>query len=227
MHFDRGFLHPDFVTEEKHQRAELQDPYVFICDYKLSSMRELLPLLEQVARAKSSLLIVADDVEGEALATLIVNKKKGTLRCVPVKAPGYADRRHAILEDIAVLTGGTLVSRESGYSLEDVQLSQLGKAKKIVIIKDGTTISGGFGSAEAIAARAEGLRSQIQDTGEDAQREKLMERLARLVGGVAIIRVGGINQQEMTDARAKVVCAMHACHAAIEDGRFQVQDWRF
>ena len=218
MYFDRGYLTPDFVTDEKHGLSLLKDPFVFICDYKLSSMRELLPLLEQVAKSGRQLLLIAEDVEGEALSTLIVNKKRGTLFCVPVRAPGFGDRRLAMLEDIAILTGGTLLTRSAGYLLQNIQLSQLGRANEITVTKDGTTIVGGAGSLEAVKARVESIRNQVNNTSDGVSRERLMERLAKLASGAAVIRVGGINRQEIIETKQKVISAMHSCRAAIEDG---------
>jgi chaperonin GroEL len=218
MQFDRGYLSPYFVTDPERMEAVLEDPYILIHEKKISSMKDLLPLLEQIARAGKPLLIVAEDVEGEALATLVVNKLRGTLHACAVKAPGFGDRRKAMLQDIAVLTGGTFISEELGIKLESVQLNQLGRAKKVVVDKDNSTIVEGAGKPAEIEGRVKQLRTQIDETSSDYDREKLQERLAKLVGGVAVIKVGAATETEMKEKKARVEDAMHATRAAVEEG---------
>ena len=218
MQFDRGYLSPYFVTDPERMEAVLEDVRILIHEKKISSMKDLLPLLEQIAKRGKPLLIVSEDVEGEALATLVVNKLRGTLHCVAVKAPGFGDRRKAMLEDIAILTGGQVISEELGFKLEDVKMDQLGRAKKIVIDKDNTTIVEGAGTHSAIEGRVKQLRTQIEETTSDYDREKLQERLAKLVGGVAIIKVGAATETEMKEKKARVEDAMHATRAAVEEG---------
>src|SRR3990170_1032043 len=197
MQFDRGYLSPYFITDPERMEVKLEDPYILIHEKKISSMKDLLPLLEQIARNAKPLLIIAEDVEGEALATLVVNKLRGTLQCCAGKAPGFGDRRKAMLEDIATLTGGKMIAEEVGIKLENVKLEELGRAKKITIDKDNTTIVEGFGKPEAIEGRIKQIRTQIEDTTSDYDREKLQERLAKLVGGVAVIKVGAATETEL------------------------------
>ncbi|MGH9473957.1 MAG: chaperonin GroEL [Terriglobales bacterium] len=218
MQFDRGYLSPYFVTDPDRMEVVLEDPYILIHEKKISSMKDLLPLLEQIARAGKPLLLVAEDVEGEALATLVVNKLRGTLHAAAVKAPGFGDRRKAMLQDIAVLTGGEFISEELGIKLESVQLSQLGRVKKAVIDKDNTTLIEGGGKPAEIEGRVKQLRTQIEDTTSDYDKEKLQERLAKLVGGVAVIKVGAATESEMKEKKARVEDAMHATRAAVEEG---------
>jgi len=218
MQFDRGYLSPYFVTDPDRMEVVLEDPYILIHEKKISSMKDLLPLLEQIARAGKPLLLIAEDIEGEALATLVVNKLRGTLHAAAVKAPGFGDRRKAMLQDIAVLTGGEFISEELGIKLESVQLSQLGRVKKAVIDKDNTTLVEGAGKTSEIEGRVKQLRTQIDDTTSDYDREKLQERLAKLVGGVAVIKVGAATETEMKEKKARVEDAMHATRAAVEEG---------
>ena len=218
MQFDRGYLSPYFVTDPERMEVVLQNPAILIHEKKISSMKDLLPLLELIARAGQPLLIIAEDIEGEALATLVVNKLRGTLQVAAVKAPGYGDRRKAMLEDIAVLTNGKAVTEDLGVKLENLTIEDLGQAKKVTIDKDNTTILEGGGSAAAIAGRVKQLRTQIEDTTSDYDREKLQERLAKLVGGVAIIKVGAATETEMKEKKARVEDAMHATKAAVEEG---------
>ncbi len=218
MQFDRGYLSPYFVTDPERMEAVLEDPYILIHEKKISAMKDLLPLLEQIARSGKPLILIAEDVEGEALATLVVNKLRGTLHACAVKAPGFGDRRKAMLEDIAVLTGGQFISEELGIKLESVQLNQLGRAKKVVIDKDNTTIVEGSGKTAEIEGRVKQLRTQIDETTSDYDREKLQERLAKLVGGVAVIKVGAATETEMKEKKARVEDAMHATRAAVEEG---------
>ena len=218
MQFDRGYLSPYFVTDPERMEAVLENPAILIHEKKISSMKDLLPLLEQVARTGRPLLIVAEDVEGEALATLVVNKLRGTLHAVAVKAPGFGDRRKAMLEDIAVLTGGKAMTEDLGLKLENVRIEDLGKAKKVTIDKDNTTIIEGDGTHKAIEGRVKQIRAQIEDTTSDYDREKLQERLAKLVGGVAVIKVGAATETEMKEKKARVEDAMHATKAAVEEG---------
>jgi chaperonin GroEL len=218
MQFDRGYLSPYFVTDPDRMECILEDPYILIHEKKISSMKDLLPLLEQIAKSGKPLLIVAEEVEGEALATLVVNKLRGTLHCSAVKAPGFGDRRKAMLEDIAILTGGKAVTEDLGIKLENVRLEDLGRAKKITVDKDNTTIVEGYGKSSAIEGRVKQLRTQVEDTTSDYDREKLQERLAKLVGGVAQIKVGAATETEMKEKKARVEDAMHATKAAVEEG---------
>jgi chaperonin GroEL len=218
MQFDRGYLSPYFVTDAERMEAVLENALILINEKKISSMKDLLPLLEQVARAARPLLIIAEDVEGEALATLVVNKLRGTLQVCSVKAPGFGDRRKAMLQDIATLTGGKAISEDLGIKLENVQMSDLGQAKKIVIDKDNTTLVEGKGKAADIEGRIKQIRAQIEETTSDYDREKLQERLAKLVGGVAVIKVGAATEAEMKEKKARVEDAMHATKAAVEEG---------
>jgi chaperonin GroEL len=218
MQFDRGYLSPYFVTDPERMEVVLENPVVLIHEKKISSMKDLLPVLEQVARLGRPLLIIAEDVEGEALATLVVNKLRGTLQAAAVKAPGFGDRRKAMLEDIAILTGGKAITEDLGLKLENIKLEDLGKAKKITIDKDNTTIVEGAGSSAAIDGRVKQIRAQVEDTTSDYDREKLQERLAKLVGGVAVIKVGAATETEMKEKKARVEDAMHATKAAVEEG---------
>jgi chaperonin GroEL len=218
MQFDRGYLSPYFVTDAERMEASLENALILIHEKKISSMKDLLPLLEQVAKMGKPLLIIAEDVDGEALATLVVNKLRGTLNVAAVKAPGFGDRRKAMLEDIATLTGGKVISEDLGIKLESVQLADLGKAKKITIDKDNTTIVEGGGKQGDIEGRVKTIRAQIDDTSSDYDREKLQERLAKLVGGVAVIKVGAATETEMKEKKARVEDAMHATRAAVEEG---------
>jgi chaperonin GroEL len=218
MQFDRGYLSPYFVTDAERMEVVLENPVILIHEKKISSMKDLLPVLEQVARLGRPLLIVAEDVEGEALATLVVNKLRGTLQAAAVKAPGFGDRRKAMLEDIATLTGGRAITEDLGIKLENIKLEDLGKAKKVVIDKDNTTIVEGAGNTQAIEGRVKQIRAQIEDTTSDYDREKLQERLAKLVGGVAVIKVGAATETEMKEKKARVEDAMHATKAAVEEG---------
>ena len=218
MQFDRGFLSPYFVTDPDRMVAELENVLILLHDKKLSNLREILPLLEQVAKSGQPMLVVAEDIEGEALATLVFNKIRGILNIVAVKAPGFGDRRKAMLEDIAILTGAQVVSEELGMKLENVKLEHLGNAKKIVVDKDNTTIVEGAGTDEAIKGRIAQLKNQIEDTTSDYDKEKLQERLAKLSGGVAVIRVGAATETELKEKKARVEDAMHATKAAVEEG---------
>jgi chaperonin GroEL len=218
MQFDRGYLSPHFVTDPERMECVLEDVSILIHEKKISSMKDLLPLLEQAAKTGKPLLVIAEDLEGEALATLVVNKLRGTLHCAAVKAPGFGDRRKAILEDIAVLIGGKAITEELGIKIESVKLEDLGRAKKVTIDKDNTTIVAGSGKAEEIKARIKQLRTQIEDTTSDYDKEKLQERLAKLVGGVAIIKVGAATETELKEKKARVEDAMHATRAAVEEG---------
>ncbi len=218
MQFDRGYLSPYFVTNPDRMEAVLDDPYILIHEKKISSMKDLLPILEQVAKMGKPLLIIAEDVEGEALATLVVNKLRGTLQVCAVKAPGFGDRRKAMLEDIAILTGGRMISEDLGIKLEGVQLADLGTAKRVTIDKDNTTIVDGGGSAEDLSGRVKQIRAQIEETTSDYDREKLQERLAKLVGGVAVINVGAATETEMKEKKARVEDALNATRAAVEEG---------
>jgi chaperonin GroEL len=218
MQFDRGYLSPYFVTDAETMEAILENPRILIHDKKISSMKDLLPILEKVAQTGSPLLVVAEDLEGEALATLVVNKLRGTLRVCSVKAPGFGDRRKAMLEDVAILTGGTVISEEQGYKLENATLSYLGTAKKIVIDKDNTTIVEGAGKKEDIKKRINEIKAQIEKTTSDYDKEKLQERLAKLSGGVAVLKIGAATEVEMKEKKARVEDALHATRAAIEEG---------
>jgi chaperonin GroEL len=218
MQFDRGYLSPYFVTDPERMEVVLENPVILIHEKKISSMKDLLPLLEQVARAGRPLLIIAEDVDGEALATLVVNKLRGTLQAAAVKAPGFGDRRKAMLEDIAILTGGRAITEDLGIKLENIKLEDLGKAKKVTIDKDNTTIVEGSGTQSAIEGRVKQIRTQVEETTSDYDREKLQERLAKLVGGVAVIKVGAATETEMKEKKARVEDAMHATKAAVEEG---------
>ena len=218
MQFDRGYLSPYFVTDAERMVASLEDPYILISEKKISNMKDLLPVLESIARQQKPLLILAEDVEGEALATLVVNKLRGTLQCAAVKAPGFGDRRKEMLKDIAILTGGSVVAEELGTKLENVTLSDLGRARRVKIDKDNTTIIDGVGSADAIKAREKEIRAQIENTTSDYDREKLQERLAKLAGGVAVIKVGAATEVEMKEKKARVEDALNATRAAVEEG---------
>jgi chaperonin GroEL len=218
MQFDRGYLSPYFITNPDQMTAELEEPLILIHDKKISSMKDLLPVLEKVVQAGRSLLIIAEDVEGEALATLVVNKLRGVLKVCAVKAPGFGDRRKAMLEDIAILTGGQVISEERGFKLENVTLDYLGRAKKVVVDKDNTTIVEGYGRKEDIKARIQQIKAQIEKTTSDYDREKLQERLAKLAGGVAVINIGAATEVEMKEKKARVEDALHATRAAVEEG---------
>src|ERR1700757_4604815 len=218
MQFDRGYLSPYFVTDPDRMEASLEEPYILIHEKKISSMKDLLPLLEQVARNGKPLVIIAEDVDGEALATLVVNKLRGTLNVAAVKAPGFGDRRKAMLEDIAKLTGGNAITEDLGIKLENVKIEDLGRAKRVSIDKDNTTIVEGRGDSKAIEGRVKEIRNQIEKTTSDYDREKLQERLAKLVGGVAVIKVGAATETEMKEKKARVEDAMHATRAAVEEG---------
>jgi chaperonin GroEL len=218
MQFDRGYLSPYFVTDPERMEVVLENPIILIHEKKISSMKDLLPVLEQVARMGRPLLIIAEDVEGEALATLVVNKLRGTLQAAAVKAPGFGDRRKAMLEDIAILTGGRAITEDLGIKLENIRMEDLGKAKKVTIDKDNTTIVEGDGNAKDIEGRVKQIRVQIDETTSDYDREKLQERLAKLVGGVAVIKVGAATETEMKEKKARVEDAMHATKAAVEEG---------
>ncbi|MEN3038139.1 MAG: chaperonin GroEL [Candidatus Kryptonium sp.] len=218
MQFDRGYLSPYFVTNPDTMECVLENPYILIHDKKISSLKDFLPILEKVAQSGRSLLVIAEDVEGEALATLVVNKLRGTLRCCAVKAPGFGERRKAMLEDIAILTGGTVISEEKGFKLENAQLSYLGQAKKVVVDKDNTTIVEGAGSKDEIKRRINEIKVQIEKTTSDYDREKLQERLAKLSGGVAVLKIGAATEVEMKEKKARVEDALHATKAAVEEG---------
>ena len=218
MQFDRGYLSPYFVTDAERMECELEEPYILIHEKKISVMKDMIPLLEKVIQQGRSLLIIAEDIEGEALATLVVNKLRGTLRVAAVKAPGYGDRRKAMLEDIAVLTNGRVISEELGIKLESISVNDLGQAKRIVIDKDNTTIIEGYGPKDQIQGRINQLRNQVADTTSDYDREKLQERLAKLSGGVAVINVGAATEVEMKEKKARVEDAMHTTRAAVEEG---------
>jgi chaperonin GroEL len=218
MQFDRGYLSPYFVTDPERMEVVLENPYILIHEKKISVMKDLLPLLEQIARAGKPLLIIAEEVEGEALATLVVNKLRGTLAGAAVKAPGFGDRRKAMLEDIAIITGGKCIVEETGIKLENIKLEDLGRAKRVTIDKDNTTIVEGAGKTKDIEGRVKQLRTQVEETTSDYDREKLQERLAKLVGGVAVIKVGAATETEMKEKKARVEDAMHATRAAVEEG---------
>ena len=218
MQFDRGYLSPYFVTDAERMEAVLENPFILINEKKVSNMKDLLPILEQVAKLGKPLLIIAEDVDGEALATLVVNKLRGTLNVAAVKAPGFGDRRKAMLEDLAILTGGKVISEDLGIKLESITIEDLGKAKKITVDKDNTTIVEGSGTGEGIQGRVKLIRNQIEETSSDYDREKLQERLAKLVGGVAVIKVGAATETEMKEKKARVEDAMHATRAAVEEG---------
>jgi len=218
MQFDRGYLSPYFISDPDRMECVLEDPYILIHEKKISNMKDLLPLLEQIARAGKPLLVIAEEVEGEALATLVVNKLRGTLNACAVKAPGFGDRRKAMLEDIGVLTGGQAIFEETGIKLEGVQLKDLGRAKRVTVDKDNTTIVDGGGTQKTIEGRIKQLRAQIEETTSDYDREKLQERLAKLAGGVAVIKVGAATETEMKEKKARVEDALHATRAAVEEG---------
>jgi len=218
MQFDRGYLSPYFVTDQERMECVLEDPYILIHEKKIGNMKDILPLLEQIARSGKPLLIISEEVEGEALATLVVNKLRGTLNVCAVKAPGFGDRRKAMLEDISVLTGGKAIMEETGIKLEGVQLEDLGRARRITINKDNTTIIDGAGEQKAVEGRIKQLRNQIDETTSDYDREKLQERLAKLAGGVAVIKVGAATETEMKEKKARVEDALHATRAAVEEG---------
>ena len=218
MQFDRGYLSPYFVTDPEKMEVHIEDPYILLHEKKISTMKDLVPILEQIARSGRPLLLIAEDVEGEALATLVVNKIRGTLHVVAVKAPGFGDRRKAMLEDIAVLTGGQVISEDLGLKLENVTLKDLGSAKKITVDKDNTTIVDGGGSKSALEGRVKQIRVQIEETTSDYDREKLQERLAKLIGGVAVINVGAATEAEMKEKKARVEDALNATRAAVEEG---------
>ncbi len=218
MQFDRGYLSPYFVTDPERMEAKLDDVFILIHEKKISSMKDLLPILETIAKTGKPFLIIAEDIEGEALATLVVNKIRGTLSCVAVKAPGFGDRRKAMLEDIAILTGGRAISEELGLKLENITLTDLGRAKRLVVDKDNCTIIDGAGKKADIEGRIKQIRAQIEETTSDYDREKLQERLAKLVGGVAVIRVGAATEVEMKEKKARVEDALHATRAAVEEG---------
>src|SRR5689334_1005245 len=218
MQFDRGYLSAYFVTDSERMEVVLEDPLILIHEKKIANLKDLLPVLERVAQAGKPLLVIAEDVEGEALATIVVNKLRGTLRVAAVKAPGYGDRRKAMLEDIAILTGGRAITEDLGLKLEGLQLEDLGRAKRVVVDKDNTTIIEGAGAKKAIVGRVKEIRGQVEDTTSDYDREKLQERLAKLVGGVAVIKVGAATESEMKEKKARVEDAMHATKAAVEEG---------
>src|SRR5512147_2663966 len=218
MQFDRGYISPYFVTNPEKMEAVLEDALILINEKKISNMKDLLPVLEQIAKMGKPLLIIAEEVEGEALATLVVNKLRGTLKCAAVKAPGFGDRRKAMLEDIAILTGGNAIMEDVGIKLEKMKLDDLGRAKKVVIDKDNTTIVEGAGKASAIEGRIKQIRVQIDETTSDYDREKLQERLAKLAGGVAVIKVGAATETEMKEKKARVEDALNATRAAVEEG---------
>lgn len=218
MQFDRGYLSPYFVTDLEKMDAHLEDPYILLHEKKISNMKDILPILEQIAKSGKPLLLIAEDVEGEALATLVVNKLRGTLKCAAVKAPGFGDRRKAMLEDIAILTGGQVISEDLGLKLENLTLKDLGTAKKITIDKDNTTIVDGGGTKGALEGRVKQIRAQIDETTSDYDREKLQERLAKLIGGVAVINVGAATEAEMKEKKARVEDALNATRAAVEEG---------
>src|SRR5579864_3979388 len=218
MQFDRGYLSPYFVSDPDRMECVLEEPYILIHEKKISNMKDLLPVLEQIARSGKPLLVIAEEVEGEALATLVVNKLRGTLNACAVKAPGFGDRRKAMLEDISILTGGTAIFEETGIKLEGVQIKDLGRAKRVTVDKDNTTIIDGAGAQKAIEGRIKQLRAQIEETTSDYDREKLQERLAKLAGGVAVIKVGAATETEMKEKKARVEDALHATRAAVEEG---------
>jgi len=218
MQFDRGYLSPYFVTDAEKMEAELEDPYLLLHEKKISAMKDMLPILEQVAKSGKPLVVVAEDVEGEALATLVVNKIRGTLKCAAVKAPGFGDRRKAMLEDIGILTGGRVISEDLGIKLENITMNDLGRARRVRIDKDNTTIIEGMGESSALEGRVKQIRVQVDETTSDYDREKLQERLAKLVGGVAVINVGAATETEMKERKARVEDALNATRAAVEEG---------
>ena len=218
MQFDKGYISPYMVTDQERMEAVLEDPYILIANQKIGSVRDLLPVLEQVIQSGKALLIIAEDVEGEALATLVVNKLRGTFTGVAVKAPGFGDRRKRMLEDIAILTGGEVITEEMGLKLENTQLSQLGRARRVVLAKDTTTIIDGAGEADAIKGRINQIKTEIENTDSDFDREKLQERLAKLAGGVAVVKVGAATETEMKEKKHRVEDALQATRAALEEG---------
>jgi chaperonin GroEL len=218
MQFDRGYLSPYFVTDPEKMEAVLEDPYILLNEKKISNMKDMLPILENIAKMGKPLLVIAEDVEGEALATLVVNKLRGTLKCCAVKAPGFGDRRKAMLEDIAILTGGKMISEDLGIKLENIKLNDLGRAKRITVDKDNTTIVDGAGDKDDIEGRVKQIRVQIEETTSDYDREKLQERLAKIIGGVAVINVGAATETEMKEKKARVEDALNATRAAVEEG---------
>jgi chaperonin GroEL len=218
MQFDRGYLSPYFVTDPEKMEAVLEDPYILLNEKKISNMKDMLPILEQIAKMGKPLLIISEDVEGEALATLVVNKLRGTLKCCAVKAPGFGDRRKAMLEDIGILTGGKVISEDLGIKLENIKLNDLGQAKRITVDKDNTTVVDGAGDKDDIEARVKQIRAQIDETTSDYDREKLQERLAKIIGGVAVINVGAATETEMKEKKARVEDALNATRAAVEEG---------
>ena len=218
MQFDRGYLSPYFVTDSEKMVAELDHPYILLYDKKISTMKDLLPVLEPVAQSGKPLLIIAEDIDGEALATLVVNKLRGTLRIAAVKAPGFGDRRKAMLEDIAILTGGTVIAEERGFTLENATIDMLGTAERVSIDKDNTTIVNGAGKSDDIKARVAQIKAQIENTSSDYDREKLQERLAKLSGGVAVLYIGAASEVEMKEKKDRVDDALHATRAAVEEG---------
>ncbi|RTZ80230.1 MAG: chaperonin GroEL [SAR324 cluster bacterium] len=218
MQFDRGYLSPYFVTDSERMEVALDEPYIILVEKKVSNMKDILPAIEQIAKTGNPFLIVAEDIEGEALATLVVNKLRGTLKCAAVKAPGFGDRRKAMLEDLAILTGGDVVSEDMGMKLEDLTLAKLGKAKSVIVDKDNTTVIDGGGDKASIKSRINQIRAQIEDTSSDYDSEKLQERLAKLAGGVAVINVGAATEIEMKEKKARVEDALHATRAAVEEG---------
>jgi chaperonin GroEL len=218
MQFDQGYLSPYFATDTEKMECSLEDPYILICEKKISNLKEMLPLLEKIARAGKPLVIIAEDIEGEALATLVVNKIRGTFSCVAVKAPGYGDRRKAMLEDIAILTGGKAITEDLGIKLENVELDDLGRAKRVKVDKENSTIVEGAGKTEDIQSRISQIKNQIEGSDSDYDREKLQERLAKLAGGVAVINVGAATETEMKEKKARVEDALHATRAAVEEG---------
>jgi chaperonin GroEL len=218
MQFDRGYLSPYFVTDSERMEVVLEDAFILISEKKITNMKDLLPVLEAIARAQKPFLIIAEDIEGEALATLVVNKLRGTLQCAAVKAPGFGDRRKEMLKDIAILTGGQVIAEELGLKLENVTMSDLGRSKRVVVDKDNTTLVDGAGKKEKIQARQQEIRAQIENTTSDYDREKLQERLAKLAGGVAVIKVGAATETEMKEKKARVEDALNATRAAVEEG---------
>jgi chaperonin GroEL len=218
MQFDRGYLSPYFVTDAERMECDLEEPYILIHEKKISVMKDLLPILEQIARSGKPFIIIAEDVEGEALATIVVNKLRGTLKCAAVKAPGFGDRRKAMLEDIATLTGGRMIAEDLGIKLENITMEDLGQAKRVTVDKDNTTIIDGAGKKADIEGRVKQIRAQIEETTSDYDREKLQERLAKIVGGVAVINVGAATETELKEKKARVEDALHATRAAVEEG---------
>jgi chaperonin GroEL len=218
MQFDRGYLSPYFVTDPERMECVLEDPYILIHEKKIGSMKDVLPILEKISRSGKPLLVISEDVDGEALATLVVNKLRGTLNVCAVKAPGFGDRRKAMLEDVSILTGGKAIAEETGIKLESIELTDLGRAKRVTVDKENTTIIDGAGEQKSIEGRIKQLRHQIEETTSDYDREKLQERLAKLVGGVAIIKVGAATETEMKEKKARVEDALHATRAAVEEG---------